>query len=438
MKKIYIILSGLAFLFIIFGCKNNKFSYKVSTSGCGAENNGTTNKVSIKNIKVYLETSKSMKGYINPKGVGDSGYIIKKIVPYLITDLQHKIVTPELYTINSSPTRYKKSIQDFNKSLFNGTLLNGGSTHIDKIFKTIIKDNDSVSGISFLISDCILDIGDNNGQKDQVESAIYDILNKYNASALLFQYYSEFNGDWYYNRNSWERPFLNKWITMHKRPFYIWALGSPRNLSILLNRKILKNYRNSFTYGVKLSQIDSLQLISGSNSGRIYLSNNDQFTLFHYKQGDTAKFAIGINLSKYPGYIQNVTYLENNLKADNLYVKKKVTFSVFKKNSYLNITQKKYQSKKADKIAGELNNFTHVLEVSINNLNPATDTSFSISLYEKEPTWIKNANIRDDVKKTAKQLEGKTYAFNIITDAFKDKFLTSNHCVFKINFKKIN
>ncbi len=434
MKNKYIALFSLGILFII-GCKNGNVTYKVSGIKCKSDKIPKTTASAIKSIKIYLETSASMKGYINKPSINDSGYTIKKIVPYLITDLDSKIGTPELYTISSSPTRYKKSKEEFINSLFNGKLINGGSTYIHKILKQIIDDNNYKNGISFLISDCILDIGDNNGEKDRVGSAIYSLLNAKKISALLFQYYSEFNGNWYYDQNSSERPFLSHGITMHKRPFYIWVFGSPQNLSYLLKRHILKNYDHSFIYGFKITQTPDLTLVQNTGEGKIYISNNNNFTLIDYTQGETANFAIGINLSKFPGFIQNISYLRNNLQLDNSYLKKKIGYTVYRKSSYIKNKLSKFSH--PDKIANELSKFTHVIEISISNLNPVSDTTFSLSLIKREPIWIKQANIMDDLNKTAKQLEGKTYAFNIITDAFRDKFLKGNNCIFKLNFKKI-
>jgi len=439
------VLAFILIIFIISSCKNKNLTYQVKVTDCSAGKiKGAVPKVptkhlktdSIKNIKIYLETSASMKGYINKPSVSDSGYIIKKIVPYLITDLDSKIASPELYTISSNPMKYQKGKKEFNTSLFNGSLITGGSTHIHEIIKHIINDNNPDTGASILISDCILDVGNNIGQKDKVGSAIYDLLTMKNISALLFQYYSEFNGNWYYDRRSSKRPYLGENITMHKRPFYIWVFGSPQNLSNLLKKKIFKNYSHSFIYGIKYTDIPALKLIQGTGKGKIYLSDKNEFTLIDYTKGDTANFVMGLNLSKFPDYIQNLTYLQNNLHIDKSYLKNKIKYTIYKQSDYSE--NHIYQFDNPGKIENEISNFTHVIEISINNINSISDTSFTISLNEGEPFWIKDATINDDVGKTSQKLEKKTYAFNIITKAFKDRFLTNNNeCIFKINFKKI-
>ena len=252
---------------------------------------------------------------------------------------------------------------------------------------------------------------------------------------MLFQYYSEFNGDWYYNQNSSVRPFHGLNITMHKRPFYIWVFGNPQNLSYLLKSKIFKNYHNSFTYGINISNKPHLKLINNTGGRKVYISENDDFTLIDYTQGDTGSFVIGMNLSKFPDYIQRDTYLRNNLRLDNTYFKKKIQFAVDRKDDF--VKKKMGQFDKPDKVNSVLSSFTHVLDISISNLMPVVDTSFNISLVVQEPSWIKQASISADLGKTAEELEGKTYAFNVITNAFKNRFLTKDNCIFKINFQKI-
>lgn len=428
---------------MITSCKNSNLTYHVSVDSCNTKNarvKDSTKSVnpnsinSIKNIKVYLETSASMKGYINRPKIEDSGYIIKEIISYLITNITSNYSEPELFTISISPVEHTNGKATFISSLNNGTIFTGGSTHIHTIFDYILRNN-SEGGISILISDCILDIGNNNANKGIVKNYIYSLLNREKTSALLFQYYSEFNGNWYYNRNSSEQPFLGHGITMHKRPLYLWIFGNPRNLSDLLKRHILKNYNHSFIYGINLSESPYLKLIQNTGKGKLYISENNDFTLIDYTQGDTANFVLGIDLSNFPDYMQDSSYLCRNLRLDNTYLKKKMQFTIYKKNNF--VKNKIEQFDKPDMIVGALSKFTHVIDITISNLSSVADTSFNISLVVNEPTWIKQATISDDMGKTAKELEGKTYSFNTITSAFKDKFLRDNKCIFKINFKKI-
>lgn len=418
---------------------NKNVKYKVTVSDCQIKND-TSNQDSLRNIKIYLETSASMKGYINRPNVEDSGYIIKEIIPYLITDITSNYSIPYLSTISISPIEYTKGEDAFIRSLNNGTIFTGGSTHIHRIFEYVLNNN-FIGEISIIISDCILDIGDNDANKEIVKTAIYGLLNeRENISAILIQYYSEFNGDYYYDKSGGNRPYFEKNITMHKRPLYLWVFGSSDNLEKLLAQNLFKKYENLYSYGVKSpSLVDSLneiKLISDSKKGKVYLSDNNEFTLISPSKNDSVSFVMGIDLAKFPKFIQDVKYLSSNLILNKKHLKEKIKYNIYTKNDY---EKKISDQKECNKIINQIEDFTHIIDFTLKDINSFSDTDFNITLNVSEPAWIKNAAIQDDAGKDAEELESKTYAFNTITEAFKDKFLAENNkYIFNINFKKIN
>jgi hypothetical protein len=215
-------------------CGTDRTVYYLSSTG--SDPLAVNWKDSLENVKIYFETSPSMKGYVNLPSVSDSGYIIKRVVPYLITDCQNFPGSVELYTIVISPKRYTQGVDAFNRNLRNGSHMMRSNSELHKIFQVLI-ENTGPGEISFLITDNIPDLkdGGKNVSLDEITTLIDKVLNENpDISAAVFQFYSEFNGDHYYDQSGSGRPFLNKHITLHHRPLYIWMLGRQELIQMAL------------------------------------------------------------------------------------------------------------------------------------------------------------------------------------------------------------
>jgi hypothetical protein len=435
-KNTLLIIGGIIVLFtvLVSTCGKDKTTYKLKATE-SSHSAPVLPSDTVKNIKMYLETSASMRGYINKPGANDSGYCIKEYIPYLITDLGKNFSGPKLYTISFTPREFTQGKNAFVKSLVSGHGVNGGSTHIHKIFNEILarhSDND----ISLLISDCILDIGNNESQKEQVKTGLYDILNsKNNVSAILIQYYSEFNADYYYDQTGSGTPYRGYGRVMHKRPLYVWVLGKENLLRNLLAQNIFKGYSNIFTYGLNFDNNLDYKLIPSIKSGKIFISNDNKLTLINKKKSDNVTFGVGLDLSGYPSFMHETEYLKKYIKpADGQ--KSFLKVKPYTKKEYL---QKIDKNDKFREIQSQLASYTHLIELTLSDIRPDIDTEFSFSLFKREAPWINKASISSDLDVDLEDLEKKTYSFNIITDAFKDRYYQDNEeKFFSIKFKKID
>ncbi len=78
----------------------------------------------IERVNFYLETSVSMKGYVNTDVIGN--YTLKDVIPFLITDLDKDYgINSTLHTISDESRIYKQSKYKFFEQLRKGSLLNG-------------------------------------------------------------------------------------------------------------------------------------------------------------------------------------------------------------------------------------------------------------------------------------------------------------------------
>lgn len=433
-KNTLLLILGIIVIFsiLITTCGKDKNTYEALTTK-SVKASALQAADTIENIKLYLETSASMKGYINKYGANDSGYIIKEAIPYLITDLKKEFSDPKLYTISITPKEFTQGKNAFVRSLVSGHGVNGGSTHIHGIFNEILERH-SNNDISFLISDCILDIGNNKSQKESVKTGLYEILtNKNNISAILIQYYSEFNADYYYDQTGSGTPYRGHGRVMHNRPFYIWVLGNEYNLKRLLEKEVFKGYNNIFTYGIKFDNDIDYKLIPSIKSGKIFISNDNKLTLINKKKSDNVAFGIGLDLSGYPNFMHDPAYLKKYMKPSQQQ-QYFMRVDPYTKNGYL---QKNQNHQKFKEIQSQLASYTHLVNLTLSDIRPNMDTVFSLHLYKQEAPWISNASINSDLDVDLEILEKKTYSFNIITDAFKDRYYPNNEeKFFSIKFKK--
>ena len=416
-KIIFIIFS--ISIFFNYGCVDDSQSYKISTSG-------SEESTPIKSIKIYLETSISMKGYVNADVAGD--YQLPLIVPTLITDCDVKFDTTYLFTICDRPRTYTNTRNEFRDALISGNIFTGSSSILDNIFIQII-DSTQKNEVSMLISDCILDLGSGQtmASRSYITTDLYDVLSKHkHISAAVFQYYSDFNGDWYYDRNNYPKPFVSE--IMQNRPFYIWIFGSSSSIKQIFEKNTFKNYKNIYTYGINYKEI-TCKLLKYPKDGRISITDNENIKIIEVSDELPVTFTIGLDLSLFPEYCKEQNYLSNNLEIDSDFFAPNI--EVFD----IEDIKKTLSKREFEDIRPVISQFglTRFVKLTFDNM---PDSVFKLILQKKEPKWINNAEIDDDLCKSIEELEKKTFSFTYLTNAFNDKYEGEN--IFEINFTLIN
>ncbi|MGB3152075.1 MAG: hypothetical protein WBB27_15575, partial [Maribacter sp.] len=387
-------------LFLVGCTEKHQFEFVPYTSPSGLN-------YKLEKIDFFLETSVSMKGYVNVNKPGD--YPLQEIVSYLIADLDKKyddITT--IYTVSDSPRKYFQTKEHFNEQLRKGNLLQGRSSKLQNIFGPII-DSLHSNAVSILVSDCILDLGDNNAMTagSLVTTKIYGhLINKPDAAVAVFKYLSNFNGTYYYDRNNTgsqnqrARPYYN--TILKNRPFYIWVLGDKPLIEELLSQKLFENYDKAYAYNISMDGVP-FSILGKPQSGRISTDPKNSSVIIHeVKQKLPAQFTIGVNFEKHPSIYENLFMNVENYKISPSHLKETITLKT--KN-------------KSELEGSEGLGFTHFLQPTLFDMD-ATTTEISFSLKNPPSTWFKETHLTDDYQVTAETLEHKTFAFNFITDAF--------------------
>ncbi|NAS31988.1 hypothetical protein GTQ40_13460 [Flavobacteriaceae bacterium R38] len=368
----------------------------------------------IENIDFFLETSVSMKGYVNSQKVGN--YPMADIIPLLLTDIDNEYdVATNIYTITNSPKKYNKPNEQFNKELRKGMLLGGKSSKLQNVFSEII-DSLKFNSISILVSDCILDLGKENTmtQGSQVTNKIYSHLSKkQDVGVAIFKYLSDFNGTYYYDRkntgskNLSKRPYHK--IILKNRPFYIWVLGNKHLVKEFLSKKIFEKYDQSYSYNIPMNTVP-FKLLKHPKKGKVSINSERNTILF--KEVDARRpvqFTIGVNLNDQPPIFEELFMNKASYKISPEYTGEAIQLEV-KDKSILN-------EKILDKALIDKLHLTHFLQPNLLDLDHQVH-EITISLNNTPAKWFKDTHLEDDYKIPADSLEHKTFAFKFITDAF--------------------
>lgn len=409
MNKIQLTISAIIFLMLFNAC-SDKHIFQVVPYEQDAQNKGTIDK-----IDFFLETSVSMKGYVNPSTVGD--YPLKDIVPYLITDLdnQYGAIT-SLHTITDKPKKYTGSRDQFYNQLRRGTLLGGRSSKLQHVFGSII-DSIRPNSVSILVSDCILDLGreDVLTQGSLVTTKIYKHLTqKKDIGVAVFKYLSDFNGTYYYDRkntgsnNQSRRPFYN--TILKKRPFYIWVLGDKEAVKTLLSEPILERYDKAYSYNIAMDQVP-YTLLKEPKSGKIVVNSEKQTLMIkEVTEKFPAQFTIGVNLENGTSLFEPLFMEPSNYEITPAYL-----------NEYLIVLPKNKQSESMGTLLDS--DYTHFLKSSLRYLDADTK-EITIRINNSPAIWYDATNLSDDLGVPAVDLEQKTFAFKCISNAFERAFKT--------------
>ena len=394
---------------ITIGCKE-KTSYKFLVD----EHENDIDTLQIKQVNVFVETSASMKGYVNSNASGN--YPLKDVIPFLVTDIDNTFqLKSNLFTISDKERRFNYSKNSFFNQLAKGQLFTGKSSKLHHVFTSVIATAKEET-ISILITDGIPDLGTLNtdSQGSKIESHIYEslVVNK-ELGVALFKYHSDFNGTHYFNKRNNDgvyykkRPFYN--IQLKNRPLYVWVFGNKSLVSKLLSKPIFKAYKEAHSYNLPLA-INKSGLLKYPKSGKIAINEKkNTVTIQEIGPKKPARFVIGLDLNKQPDVIiKGIQDGEYNITPK--YLEELIKVKVLNKGQL-------YSYKIKDKSIIENSGFTHFVQLTIKDFDLMTQ-EIKISKSNATPLWLKTTSINNDIKISTQDLEHKTYGFNYIINAF--------------------
>ena len=245
-KKVFLIpfAIGLA-IWIIFGLippaeTGNHFEMTVPELSQDASSK------SVKHVSIYLDNSGSMKGYVDFAGVNNGSQARASIIGTLSNMMDN---VHDTYNIESvcKCGGFNYARRDFLRGMENFSIFKGAVTELHNMIQ-LVADSTSKNGVSVIATDLVMSYGKNKliAEKDsfynyhqleqlgaQVHNAMEKCKNK-NLQVVVLQYYSDFNGKYYYNYTENLKPNKYANTLMKNRPYYLVVIGSEENIRSMM------------------------------------------------------------------------------------------------------------------------------------------------------------------------------------------------------------
>lgn len=184
------------------------------------------------NLKVYVETSAGMDGYLC------DGSDLRTVIYDYIDKLSHECDSTKFYHANDKIVPFKGNIEAFkSKGLTPNGFKSAGSgrnySDIAAIIGRIVNEMNE-NTVSIFVSDCILDIKGADAKKNleikksEVEKAILRGIDKCDFAVEVLKMSGLFNGTYYPPSG---KP--QKLSGDSERPYYIWIFGDRKALAQL-------------------------------------------------------------------------------------------------------------------------------------------------------------------------------------------------------------
>lgn len=202
-------------------------------------------------VKLFLENSMSMKGYVErQQNLTLDSMIFEKIVGEYVSKFGRKDYRTTWQCGNKEG---KTTSELYQNGISNGSIFSGGGSPLQKYIEDIgLQANDTT--ISIFISDLVFSMSNSEMQGNaqsikqnlpKLQTLLKDALlklEKNNIELLIIQYLSDFNGTYYYNYTNNMRPCSFRGREMKNRPFYVVVFGTEQNLKSLIADDILPKF----------------------------------------------------------------------------------------------------------------------------------------------------------------------------------------------------
>ncbi len=368
------------------------------------------------NINVFLENSGSMNGYLN-----DPNTQFKNSVYSLLTRLKLFVDKDSLnlFFINKSDQLLYKNAtnQDVEKfkDILNPTSFNKisvGKTQEsdlnDLINRCLRKSNEN--NLSVFISDCIYSPGKSHPdaaqylaeQKQGVFLNFATALKESDVSVMVIQIFANFKGTYWDKKNN---PVSIP--TEIQRPFYIWFIGSRKQISLIQKSKKLNEldggYKNKVVFQKIVSTIEPTHAIlprpTFGSFDRTELAN------FIITNATPSKGLFGFNVA---------VNFSDDIQDENFYTDT-ANYKVLNDNYRLTIEK----IPKSNSYAS-FSDFTHLLKLQTTSLR---DESLRIDVIGCTPSWAYNSSSNDDLNiANDNSQQQKTFGFRYLIEGVSDAF----------------
>ncbi|MCG9900889.1 MAG: hypothetical protein MH132_12865 [Hydrotalea sp.] len=378
------------------------------------------------NINVYLENSGSMNGYLN-----DPNTEFKNSVYSLLTRLKLFVDKDSLnlFLINKNDQLLYKNasnndVENF-KNILNpasfSKLSKGktGESDINELIKRCLY-NSNDRNLSVFISDCVYSPGKSKPNATmylaEQKQGIYlnfatEIINRNSDLAvIILQIDAKFKGA-YFDKNNKSIDIPNE----ISRPFYIWFIGSKKQIESILSSKKLeeidRGYKNMIVFQKPTSDLVTYKILkSQPRIGEFNLEKaatiiKDATPSKDSQNKGKFRFNIAVDFSK---SLQDANFFRDT-------------------NNYI-LSNNKYKLSVeiiTDKNATSLSGFTHLLKLETSEL---IEEDLKIEIVGKTPSWVFDSSSIDDsgilIDESQQQ---KTFGLQYLIEGVSGAFYPKSH-----------
>lgn len=372
-------------------------------------------------IKVFVENSGSMDGYV--KGATD----FENAVYSYLSDVQHANLgsrvdslsaknTLVLNYINSEVLQQKPDVREFIEALEPADFkMKGGKRGISdmsNIIDTIISQTGE-NEVSILVSDCIFSPGKKYKVKDNADEYIVaqqigiksHIVEKLaqdpEFAIVVMRLTSQFNGI-YYNK------FDDRLQINNERPFFMWLMGQRSHLNTILKQVGIgqikgKGVQNIFMISKPLNTIPYSLSLPQPGNGKYEIAKSDAYTITNAKtegRGGTSRFQVGISVNF------------SNILLPDEYLMNPDNYSVSNKAYGIEIS--KYTGPNQSR-------YTHTIKLNL--LQPILSKgTVKITLMNTLPQWIDEYTDESGLDINAQGAMEKTYGLKFLLGGVYDAY----------------
>lgn len=373
------------------------------------------------NVNLYIENSASMDGYLN-----DPNTQFKNSVYSLLARLKLFVQQDSLnlYFVNEKTQAQFKDANNQDlvafKNILNPTdfrnISSGlrGETDINELIKRCLNSVNK-QNLSVFISDCIYSPGKKHknarqylaDQKNGIFLNFATALGNLdqNLAAIVLQLKAGFKGFYYDKQNTYI-----KFNNLIERPYYIWFIGTNKQIKKLIQSGILKNidggYLNKVVFKTTKQKTPDFKILAGKVIGSFSREGLKEKIIKNAEPSERNqnKGMFGFNVA--------VDF--SDILKDSQYFLNPANYKLSNANYQLTIEPIKDENNIA------LNGYTHLLKLQTKKIK---SEDLKIELIGKLPAWVYSSSSDDDSSIESDTTEqAKTFGLKYMMEGVSDAF----------------
>lgn len=434
MKKVTL---SLVFVAIIYGtssCDSNKWTLLPNDESIAV-------KVDVDTINIYLDVSKSMRGYIDgvSSNADSSQFNLKRVVSMVVTEAER---LSSKQTCCYAVLDGKCNLVDtsiFPERIIDNSIFSGNETQFGEMLTSAINGTGK-NGLSVVVTDGIMSyppkqsnlnvIGIEN-LKVQVKRAAEQARIKGN-SILIVKYNTDFKTSYYRNCDNAKPAFAANEPIMKKRPYYLILIGNENAIYSLYSKMdtILKG--NDGMYYRRAGKPDEIKFVTCQDENVVGLITTDKSVLTidntAAKEQSSTKdyFYVGVKKTAASALFCNQFMDGTTMISENGLIDASTI-------SMIRVDEMKPLSLEEDTV-------TAIYKMQLEQLGTilnSTKLTETIYLQPKQSIDNKSSIFPDNVN-NSKDFESKTFAFSFVIEAIDEAYNKNAVGCFVFKFKKEN